>query len=289
MLNYNLETTTMLKLLTTTAAAALVCASTASANVATPPRLDDTVDTFALMGVYAPVCMKDEINHSGWQVLVNMASTYPQDELKAWGANWYEGVKKLGPDRFCAIIELTQPRIPIVLRDATREEDTPQPIPRQQPTAPAAPSAPTTPTEKTEEFVRQHKPVDPPPPPPKEITDQAERPVAPPTLPLPQLPPLSQRLAEINNLTRQSLPIITRHCGKDAACRQQQTAAMQELAGKEIAIAKALRDPTSYGDAIRENDTVNACKVMWRASEDFVGLVRCINDATPPVAEAKLH
>jgi hypothetical protein len=176
---------------------------------------------------------------------------------------------------------------PKLLKSLNNVPDEPSlPIPAPAP----APKKSSVPTEKTEEFVRQQKPVDPPPPPPKEITDQAERPVAPPTLPLPQLPPLSQRLAEINNLTRQSLPIITRHCGKDATCRQQQTAAMQELAGKEIAIAKALRDPTSYGDAIRENDTVNACEVMWRASEDFVGLVQCINDATPPVAaEAKLH
>jgi hypothetical protein len=95
------------------------------------------------------------------------------------------------------------------------------------------------------------------------------------------LSPLSSRLAEINQLARQSLPIIVRHCGSDASCRKQQTAAMQELASKEAAVAKALRNPTTYSSAVVENDTINACKVMWRESEDFAATMQCINDATP--------
>jgi hypothetical protein len=128
-------------------------------------------------------------------------------------------------------------------------------------------------------------PVETPPvqaaPPPPEAQDQSTAPVAPPTLPQGKLGPLSLRLAEINQLARQSLPIITRHCGTDAACRKDQTAAMHELVAKETANAKALRNPNSYGIAMLENDRINACKVMWTASEDFVGLVGCINEAAP--------
>jgi hypothetical protein len=56
---------------------------------------------------------------------------------------------------------------------------------------------------------------------------------------------------------------------------------MHELANKEITIAKALRNSTTYTSAVLENDTVNACKVLWRASEDFAATMRCINDAAP--------
>jgi hypothetical protein len=121
----------------------------------------------------------------------------------------------------------------------------------------------------------------PPPPPSKEIVKQATAPTAPPTIPMEKLPPLSIRLAEINNLARQSLPIITVHCGKDAECRKQQIAAMKDLVVKETAVAKSLRNPTTYAEAAQVNDAINSCKVMWHASEDFVGLMSCINDATP--------
>jgi hypothetical protein len=110
---------------------------------------------------------------------------------------------------------------------------------------------------------------------------QATAPVAPPTPSAADLAPLSSRLAVINQLARQSLPIIVRHCGSDAACRKQQTAAMQELASKEAAVAKALRNPMTYTSAVVENDTINACLVMWRAIEDFAATMQCINDATP--------
>ena len=56
---------------------------------------------------------------------------------------------------------------------------------------------------------------------------------------------------------------------------------MHELADKERAIAKALRNPTTNAAAIQQNDTVNACKVMWAASEDFAETLKCINDAAP--------
>jgi hypothetical protein len=114
---------------------------------------------------------------------------------------------------------------------------------------------------------------------------QADAPVAPPTLSPSNLVPLSSRLAEINQLGRQSLPIITRHCGPDAACRKEQTAAMKELANKEVAVAKALRNPTTYTMAAADNDTINACLVMWRASEDFAAVMQCINDATVTVTQ----
>jgi hypothetical protein len=115
---------------------------------------------------------------------------------------------------------------------------------------------------------------------PPSRSPQVNNPEAPPTLPTPNLGPLSVRLNEINQLVRQSLPIITRHCGADANCRKEQTAAMHELADRETAIAKALRNPTTYITAVMQNDAVNACKVMWVASEDFAGLMQCINDAT---------
>ena len=54
---------------------------------------------------------------------------------------------------------------------------------------------------------------------------------------------------------------------------------MQELASKEAAVAKALRNPTTYTSAVVENDTINACLVMWRASEDYAATMQCINDA----------
>jgi hypothetical protein len=79
---------------------------------------------------------------------------------------------------------------------------------------------------------------------------------------------------------RLSLPIIVQHCGSDAVCRAEQTKALHELADKERAIANALRNPTTYTTAVEENDTLNACKVMWAASEDFVAVVQCANDAT---------
>jgi hypothetical protein len=82
-------------------------------------------------------------------------------------------------------------------------------------------------------------------------------------------------------LIRLSLPIAVKHCGSDATCRKDQTAAIYELAAKEIVIAKTLRNPTTYTSAVQKNDIVNACIVMWRASEDFVATVQCINDATP--------
>jgi hypothetical protein len=110
---------------------------------------------------------------------------------------------------------------------------------------------------------------------------QANFPEAPPTLSPGQLEPLSWRLAQINQAMRQSLPIVTRHCGSDATCRKDQTAAIHELAAKETAIAKALRNPTTYTSAVLENDTINACIVMWRASEDFAATMQCINDAAP--------
>jgi hypothetical protein len=122
----------------------------------------------------------------------------------------------------------------------------------------------------------QPTPIALPPPPP-----QATAPVAPPTLSEENLEPLSSRLARINNLVRLSLPIAVRHCGSDATCRKDQTAAIHELASKETTIAKAIRNPTTYTSAVLENDTVNACKVLWRASEDFAAIMRCINDAAP--------
>jgi hypothetical protein len=109
---------------------------------------------------------------------------------------------------------------------------------------------------------------------------QADLPTAPPTLSPKNLMPLSLRLAEINQLARLSMPIIIRHCGPDAVCRKEQTAAMKELANKEIAVAKAIRNPTTYAIAASENDTINSCLVMWKASEDFAAVVQCINDAT---------
>jgi hypothetical protein len=64
---------------------------------------------------------------------------------------------------------------------------------------------------------------------------------------------------------------------------------MQELASKEAAVAKALRNPTTYTSAVVENDTINACLVMWRASEDYAATMQCINDATPTtMAEHRL-
>lgn len=115
-------------------------------------------------------------------------------------------------------------------------------------------------------------------PPPSEPQPQAAVPVAPPTIPAWQLGPLSVRLAEINQAVRQSLPIIVRHCGSDDVCRKEQTAAMYELANKERTIAKELRNPTLYTAAVQDNDTVNACKVMWTASEDFAAVMKCINE-----------
>jgi hypothetical protein len=149
----------------------------------------------------------------------------------------------------------------------------PAPAPRTEQTAPAP---------QTEIVVRPQEPAAPAPaakPEPEPYVEQAKAPVAPRTLPPAALAPLSSRLAEINQLTRQSLPIATRHCGSDAACRKEQTAAIHELAAKETAIAKALRNPTTYAAAVRDNDTVNACIVMWSASEDFAAAVQCINDA----------
>ena len=140
----------------------------------------------------------------------------------------------------------------------------------------------------TQEFTPPQPPISPTMPsiaPPDEFKPQAKAPVAPPTLPAHRLPPLSDRLAEINQLARQSLPVITRHCGKDATFRKEHTDAMQELVNKLTVNAKALRDPTSYAEAVLANDTINACLVMWRQAEDFVVVVRCINDASEkPVA-----
>jgi hypothetical protein len=109
---------------------------------------------------------------------------------------------------------------------------------------------------------------------------QSMAPTVPSTLPAPYLGPLSLRLAEIDQFARQALPVIVRHCGVDAVCRKDQTAAMHELVNREKAIAKDLRNPTKYTNAVAQNDTVNACIVMWAASEDFVSLVQCINDAS---------
>jgi hypothetical protein len=64
-------------------------------------------------------------------------------------------------------------------------------------------------------------------------------------------------------------------------CRAEQTKAIHEMADKERAIAKALRNPTTYTSAMLANDTVNACIVMWNASEDFAATMQCINDAAP--------
>jgi len=55
---------------------------------------------------------------------------------------------------------------------------------------------------------------------------------------------------------------------------------MLGLANKEIAVAKAIRNPTTYTIAVADNDTINSCLVMWKASEDFAAVVQCINDAT---------
>jgi hypothetical protein len=66
-----------------------------------------------------------------------------------------------------------------------------------------------------------------------------------------------------------------------ATCRKEQTAAIHELASKETTIAKAIRNPTTYTSAVLEHDTVNACIVMWRASEDFAATMQWINDAAP--------
>jgi hypothetical protein len=118
-------------------------------------------------------------------------------------------------------------------------------------------------------------------PPPPVAPPQAEAPKAPPTIPAGQLEPLSWRLAQINQLMRQSLPTIIRHCGPDAACRKEETAAVHALAAMEIVAAKAIRDPTTYTTAVAINDTINACLVMWRASESFASAMKCITDATP--------
>jgi hypothetical protein len=56
---------------------------------------------------------------------------------------------------------------------------------------------------------------------------------------------------------------------------------MYSIAAREIANAKALRNPTTYSSAVLDNDTVNACIVMWSASEDFAATMQCINDAAP--------
>jgi hypothetical protein len=109
----------------------------------------------------------------------------------------------------------------------------------------------------------------------------SELPTAPATLPPGELGPLHKRIEEINKLARQSLPIITRHCGTDALCRKQQTAAMYAIASKEIANAIALRNPTTYADAVLNNDILNSCVVMWGNSEDFAATMQCINDAAP--------
>jgi hypothetical protein len=127
--------------------------------------------------------------------------------------------------------------------------------------------------EQTEAYYKLNPPVQAPP--------QAEFAKAPPTLPPAQLEPLSWRLAQINQLMRQSLPTIIRHCGPDAACRKEETAAVHALAAMEIVAAKAIRDPTTYTTAVATNDTINACLVMWRASESFASAMKCITDATP--------
>jgi hypothetical protein len=56
---------------------------------------------------------------------------------------------------------------------------------------------------------------------------------------------------------------------------------MRELATKETKVAKALRNPTTYTSTVLENESINACKVMWHASEDFAATMQCINDAAP--------
>jgi hypothetical protein len=127
----------------------------------------------------------------------------------------------------------------------------------------------------------------PTPPPPIKANEpiaqnpQARIPTSPPTLPAGQLEPLSWRIAQINQLMRQSLPIAVRHCGTDAAFRKEETAAVHALAAMEIVAAKAIRDPTTYTTAVATNDTINACLVMWRASESFASAMKCITDAAP--------
>jgi hypothetical protein len=177
-----------------------------------------------------------------------------------------------------------------VPRAAPKVQQEPAPAPRSEPVPEyKAPTRMPIPGGRNIGIAEQPAAAPPVPvmPEPEPYKNQVEQPVAPQTLPPAALAPLSSRLAEINQLSRQSLPIITQHCGKDALCRQQQTAAMQELMNKEREIAKALRNPTSNMQAVQDNDTVNACKVMWRAAEDFVGLVQCINDATPPAPAPK--
>jgi hypothetical protein len=34
------------------------------------------------------------------------------------------------------------------------------------------------------------------------------------------------------------------------------------------------------GHGVQTNDTINACKVMWAASESFAETAKCINDAS---------
>lgn len=151
---------------------------------------------------------------------------------------------------------ITLPMRPVIVEPRARAEAPVPPTRRAAPPAPVAPEA-------------------------EPYANQAEMPSAPPTLPPVALAPLSSRLAEINQLMRQSLPIAVRHCGSDAACRKEQTSAIHELAAKETAIAKALRNPTTYTTAVMDNDVVNSCIVMWSKSEDFAETMKCINDATP--------
>jgi hypothetical protein len=118
-------------------------------------------------------------------------------------------------------------------------------------------------------------------PAPRADEPQTQLPTVPSTLPQKELGPLSTRIEEIRKLVRQSLPIITRHCGTDAVCRKEQTAAMYSIAAREIANAKALRNPAMYANAALDNDILNSCIVMWGASEDFAATMQCINDAAP--------
>jgi hypothetical protein len=186
------------------------------------------------------------------------------DTKKLWDEAWSVVRRTMNPDRDTCQFQLTK----LVNQSGINV------FKIEKPYAPA-PTEPTSPPSSAP------APQAPAPANPPIANPQSTASVAPPTLPAQQLGPLSYRLAEINQAMRQSLPIVTRHCGSDASCRKDQTAAVHELAGKEIAIAKALRNPTTYTVAVQDNDTLNACVLMWSASEDFAATMQCINDAAP--------
>ena len=91
---------------------------------------------------------------------------------------------------------------------------------------------------------------------------QAIVPAAPVQAVVPAAPVQAIVPAAPNQLARQSLPIIVRHCGSDASCRKQQTTAMQELASKEEAVAKALRNPTTYTSAVKVPKAFKVSKLL---------------------------